>query len=308
MTADMTRSGPTTVSTVTSAEHGGLVRVWLNDSTSPSYPNVRLLTEAAGARAAACAALAKVVEEHFVGGDVLARMGFPVAAKTLAERLPRKTRIRSGDLAEVIATEFVQECTEFVVPLKRLRHKDDREMSMRGDDIIGLHATAGEPAVLKAEVKSRAALTTTVVGEACTALDARRGRPKSETLAFLSTHLRYANRDSEAERIEDLQTNRLGAKDIAHLVFTMSGNDPAGSLEAHAATRRLINDRRLVGLRVTDHQNFIASIFDGVMAVRESMATPVVTVASATTSPADPAALRGAAVLPHTKANIAPGT
>jgi hypothetical protein len=239
---------------------------------------------------------------------VLARMGFPAAAKTLAERLPHNTRIRSGDLAEVIATEFVQECTEFVVPLKRLRHKDDREMPMRGDDIIGLHASGGEPAVLKAEVKSRATLTTTVVGEACDALDARRGRPKPETLAFLSTQLRYVNRDAEAERIEDLQTKKLGAKDIAHLVFTMSGNNPANSLEAHAMTRRLINDRRLVGLRVMDHPAFIRSVFDGVMAARASTATPVVHVASATTSTGDPAAFPDVTVLPHADMNVAAGS
>ena len=217
-------------------------------------------------RAAACAALRVVVEDHLVGIDVLERMRFPQAAAVIRERIPQRIRIRSGDLAEIIATEYVSALTDFRVPLKRLRHKDDREMSMRGDDIIGLHATGGTPAVLKAEVKSRASLQSSVVEEACTSLAEHRGRPKPATLGFIAVHLRYANRDEEAEQIERLLNTRLGAGDIAHLVFTLSGNDPAGPLAAHAATRRLVSDRRLVGLRVADHQAFIRTIFEAVAA------------------------------------------
>lgn len=242
----------------------GFLDAWLTEVPHGAHANVKLLTERPSQRTAAVAALCAAVKDHFIGLDVLSRMRFPLAAAVVDQRLPRGIHIRSGDLGEVIATEYVLAKTEFRVPLKKLRFKDDRELAMRGDDIIGLHATRGTPAVLKAEVKSRAALPKAVVGEACASLEKNRGRPKSETLAFIALQLRATNRDDEAEQVEHLLDTRLGARDIAHVIFTMSGNDPAKPLAAHAAARRLINDRRLVGLHVNDHQSFIHTIFETV--------------------------------------------
>ncbi len=251
----------------------GFLDAWLDRAAHGVHPNVQLLTERESQRDAVCDALCGVVD-HLVGAHVLTRMKFPQAAATFDSRIPRGSRIRSGDLAKIIATEYVQAHTEFAVPLKRLRHKDDREMSMRGDDIIGLHKSGGTPTVLKAEVKSRATLAAAVVEEACTSLEHHRGRPKPQTLGFIAMHLRYTDRDAEAELIEHLQSERLGVRDIAHLVFTLSGNDPSTALSAHAGTRQLIGDRRLVGLRVADHQRFISTVFDAVRAGRIAPAAP----------------------------------
>ena len=247
------------------ADSTGYLEVWLDRAAHVAHANVQLLTERKGQRGAAMKALLASVEDHFLGADILARMKFPRAAAVLDSRLPRGKRIRSGDLAEIIATEYVATHTEFTVPIKRLRHKDDREMSMRGDDIIGLHTANGTLAVLKAEVKSRETLQPSVVAAACTALEQHRGRPKPSTLGFIATQLRYTNRDAEAEQVERILDTRLGAKDIAHLVFTLSGNDPSPALGAHAAERRLIDDRRLIGLRVLDHQAFIHTVFESAL-------------------------------------------
>lgn len=278
-----------------SAPTVSFLETWLDRTTHGRHANVQLLTERQGQRQAACTTLCTVVEDHLFGADVLTRMRFPRAARTFDERIPRGSRIRSGDLAEIIATEYVQSHTEFAVPLKRLRHKDDREMSMRGDDIIGLHRSGGSPAVLKAEVKSRALLTRNVVGEACTSLTEYRGRPKPQTLSFIAMQLRLTNRDSEAEQIERIQSTRLGSRDISHLVFTLSGNNPSQALAAHANERRLVADRRLVGLRVADHQQFIRTVFDSIRAGRlASQVTDRATIsgeAEVPTAPPDDAAV-----------------
>ncbi len=240
----------------------GFMGHWVEVVTHDAHGNVRVLTERSGTRDDAVSALCDVVKDHLVGADILSRIGYPRAAALVRETLPTVIRTQSGDLGEIIATVYIEEYTEFGVPLKRLRHKDDRDMPMRGDDVIGLHRTNGKPVVLKAEVKSREALAAAVVGEACTSLDAHRGRPKPATLAFIATQLRRTSRDTEAERIEDLMTTRIGARDITHLVFTLSGNDPAPYLTAHAENRHWIADRRFVGLRVLDHQSFIRQIFN----------------------------------------------
>lgn len=242
----------------------GLFAGWVDAAQHREHANVTLLTERDGTRVSALDAICDAVDDHLlsVGDSVLSSLGFPRAAVIAAERLPRSKRIRSGDLAEILATEYVERHTEFEVPLKRLRHKDDREMSMRGDDIIALRRDGGKPRVLKGEVKSRVALTPSVVSEACDSLGASHGRPKAQTLGFIAHQLRHTRRDADAERVEDLMQANLGARDVAHFVFTMSENAPESRLAAVARPKTKVRDRRLVGLRVLGHQNFVQAVFD----------------------------------------------
>lgn len=89
---------------------------------------------------------------------VLQRLGKEAAAKYLRQKLPTTPSLRSGDLGEIYATEYIVERTEFSAPVKRLRWRDHREMAMRGDDVIGLRRPAeGQPInFLKVEAKSEA--------------------------------------------------------------------------------------------------------------------------------------------------------
>ena len=135
------------------------------------------------------AAIHETVRDHFYGAEFLARMDYQKAAEAVQEALPAAKRIRSGDLAEMFATEYVSNRTEFRIPLKRLRYKDDRELALRGTDIIGLRDADGRHAVLKGEVKSRADLQAGPITEACDSLAANDARPKPATLAFMSRML-----------------------------------------------------------------------------------------------------------------------
>jgi hypothetical protein len=107
----------------------------------------------------------------------------------------------SGDVGEILASCWVDECTPFHVPVRRLRYKADREFPMQGDDLVALSAD-GVPRLLKGEAKSRAALDRSTVEKADKALNDRDGRPKAETLGFLSMVLRERGADDWAERIE----------------------------------------------------------------------------------------------------------
>lgn len=185
-----------------------------------------------------------------------------MASAVMRNRIPVAKRIRSGDLAEILATEYVTARTCFRVPLKRLRYKDDRDLSMRGDDVIGIADVSGAPRVIKVESKSRQSLSQSVVGEAAAALMANSGRPKPSTLAFISMMLRTEGRDIDAQIIEFLQTTDLSDNAIEHLIFTLSANDPLPSLNPHSASPRASILRHLVGMVVVDHQAFIESVFD----------------------------------------------
>ena len=70
-------------------------------------------TERVGGRAAIAGRLPDLLRSHYdemerIAEDV-ALLGYASAAALLAERLPRTTRARSGELGEIFATELVEE-------------------------------------------------------------------------------------------------------------------------------------------------------------------------------------------------------
>ena len=84
--------------------------------------------------------------------------GYKKAAHVVKNRLPTGKAIRSGDLGEILATEYVDQETNSRVPIKRLRYKDDQQMAMRGDDVIAVRPGPKRMTqVLKVEAKSRGA-------------------------------------------------------------------------------------------------------------------------------------------------------
>ena len=238
------------------------VTAWLT-ATQPrtDTPNVIHLAEADGARGRVFPLIVASVMDHLVGDDVLSRLRYAKAAQAIRNRIPTGKRIRSGTLGEIIATDYVIETGPFVVPLKRLRYQDDREMAMRGDDIIGVDTGTVPPRVLKAEVKSRVTLSASVVTQMCEALDNNDGRPKPSSLAFTSMTLRREGKDALARVIEELQEHDVDASRMTHVAFTLSANDPTELLYTMAVEANAISDRRFIGAVVADHQAFIAAIF-----------------------------------------------
>lgn len=118
----------------------------------------------------------------------LRRLGKTAAAKLIEDKLPKTKQIRSGDLGEIYATEWIDAYGGgFRAPIKRLRWRDHRDMAMRGDDVIGMKLDDRTQRLLflKTEAKSRGKLTAKVLAEARVGLDKdsglrrdrREGRP-----------------------------------------------------------------------------------------------------------------------------------
>jgi len=118
-------------------------------------------------------ALKELLAAHFVGEATIVQAGgYPKAAKIIANSLPSNKKTRSGDLGELLATEYINSETRYVVPIKKLRWKSDREMPMHGNDVIGIDPKAKPIAVLKTECKSRASFSDSVANEAAASLGA----------------------------------------------------------------------------------------------------------------------------------------
>jgi hypothetical protein len=229
--------------------------------------NVEIYDEACSKAARPLAALRAVVLDHHVGLDVIAEMGgYEKSLEVIKNRAPVSKQIRSGDLGEILAAEYVDQATEFRVPLKRLRYRDDRAVAMRGDDIIGVRLDPnGAHGILKGESKSRTKLDTSVVGQAGESLCRDKGRPKPATLAFTSTILRREKRHELAEVIERFQTGHISEEAIAHLIFVFCGNDPTKHLHEHRLSPLPRIRRMLTAVVIDDHAALIEAIYGALL-------------------------------------------
>lgn len=235
-------------------------------------------TERDGGRAAIAGDLPDLLRSHYDDMDRIAEdiraLGFAGAAALLAERLPRTTRARSGELGEILATELVEEELGFEVPVRRLRYKDGREMALRGDDFIGVRVDeAGALCLLKGEAKSRATLARPTIGEARAALSRDDGRPTATSILFVADRL--MERDDDKAVLGRTIRNEVASKTIPatridHALFTVSGNAApqalADDLEAASADRT----HTVIHLRIEDHQDFIRTSYEGALALGDA--------------------------------------
>jgi hypothetical protein len=239
---------------------------WM-ETSHPEEGEKRLviLQEREGTRQIIEAAFEDTVKDHLAGLSIIHRIkGYEKSLAFIRNKMPRPINIRSGDCGEILATEYIEQCTQYSVPIKRLRWKDDRDTAMRGDDVIGLRKANSKWNILKAESKSRASLGQAVVKQAIEGLCRHNGRPNPSSLAFISHRLREEDRDEEADVIEGLQDRTPRAGQIEHLIFTLSGNDPSKHLKLHLGDEETPR-RHLVGCVIEGHGDFINGVFDRIM-------------------------------------------
>lgn len=159
----------------------------------------------------------------------LERLGKPAAAAKLRVRLPEVVNIRSGDIGEVLTTEYINKETVFSVPIKKLRWKDHRNMAMRGDDVIGVLVDQANQTIkfLKAEAKSNQSLSRSVLNKARDELDLDQGLPAPHALEFVAERLRETGSQELADLIEKAQLfDGIGVSQVEHLLFTFTASNP----------------------------------------------------------------------------------
>lgn len=191
------------------------------------------------------------------------RWGFQEAARAFNERLPQIHRAQSGHLGEILLTEAVPELLPtFQVPIKRLRWLDGRDMALRGEDLLGVAQSGSTLRFLKAESKSRARLSSTVVEEARVALNAHDGRPSAHAMLFVADRL-YELGEEALARLFDEHAHRrdIATSQLVHLTFGFSGNDSTSffTKDLKACGRDI--EQHAIGLVIKDHADFIKAVY-----------------------------------------------
>lgn len=231
------------------------------------------MTEQAGVRATTIDDLRVVVRTHYMSPEIAAQrvadLGSPATAKVLLELVPKTKAARSGDFGEVLATEIAEQTLGFIVPVRRLRWKDGRNMALRGDDIVGIRIDARGKlvAILKGESKSYATLTNAVIEKAAEALDRDRGRPGRHAVLFIATRLRETGKVEDAALAAELEgavVASFSGTAVEQFIFALTGSDPNSMLTDHlTAVSKKKRPRHGVSVRIADHGAFIKLLFGG---------------------------------------------
>ncbi len=235
---------------------------WLESVPSTAI-GVPLYGERVNGRSAGLKELGKLLIEHFVGVEIVLKMGgFSKAANTILNSLPTTKRTQSGDLGELIATEYVDTQTSFRVPIRKLRWKSDRKMPMHGNDVIAVAQNGSSIRVLKGESKSAMKMSEATLRGAAEGLDCHDGRPNPSTLAFIAKRLYEDKRDAEGKVFEELQASgAIEAKDLQHLVFTLVGKDPSTLLAAMPKPKKTGIKRTVAAVVISDHGDFVEAVY-----------------------------------------------
>ena len=228
-----------------------------------------ICTEVTGSRAKIADDLRQVMRSHYNDlaqiADDIKYLGYPDASAVLAERLPQTSRARSGDLGEILATEYIEHALGYQIPVRRLRYKDGREMALRGDDFIGIdYNIRSGLRLLKGESKSAAKLTNDTVKKARAALNRDAGRCTPHSLLFVADRLMEGTAAQQVlGRVlkKEIARRSLPTGSIEHVLFTMTGNSPLTLLRNDLTVADHTRKQTTINLNIDDHQDFIAASY-----------------------------------------------
>ena len=222
---------------------------------------------------------ASTIPRHYISTndiiDVLKSCGKRIAAETVRTKLPETRRARSADLGEIFGTEYARQELGYIL-VNRSIWKDNKELSMRGDDITGIMMLpGGSISFLKGEAKSRERLSTSTLNEAESKLFDDGGLPSPHSLSWTASRLSEQNNTTVSRAIRRTMYGvGIRPSDVTHLLFVFCGNDPHELLKEHTKGCHSESQRLVVGLHVAQHQKFIADIFDEVYQNAHKYSTP----------------------------------
>lgn len=214
--------------------------------------------------------LNNILKGHYISSSILARQvrdhGEEKTAEIIKYLLPLEPKARSGDFGEIVAAEIAECHLGFTVPVRKLQYKDDRNMSLRGDDIIAImHDDQSRLVFLKGESKCHETLSKSVVSDAFSALEKNDGRPNRHSVLFIANLLRRESNDNLATEMEDAVLSGFTNNPVKHMLFVLTGSNP--ELLLVELLNNIVTSKQTcyaVGVRICNHRDFINSVYGDV--------------------------------------------
>jgi hypothetical protein len=135
-------------------------------------------------------------------------------------------------------------------------------MALRGDDLIAIKNDGKRLQILKGEIKSRRNLTATTVRNALAQLRKNSNRPSAHTVNYIVDRLQDLGEDQTAELLDAYLDSGISSKDLHHLMFTLSANDPTSLFDTQLGMYRGPVWTAAVGLIIEDHPEFIKESYE----------------------------------------------
>ena len=255
----------------------GLYGQWCHSKKTVDGNKVlRRLTERKSGRSAVLRRLSDCARDHYISNKEIAEyidaLGFPKAAESVRELLPKTAIGRSSDLGEILAVEFVEENLDFDVPIRKLRYKDHREMPMRGDDLIAVaHDENKQLKILKGEAKSAQKLSSATVAKARKRLEENYGRPSAHSLTFVARVLMKSadsvRHDLGKDILRETVDKAVPKSRLAHFLFTLCGNRMKAVVREDFIAADGRRPQHSVNLQVENHKKFIGAVYKEVSSI-----------------------------------------
>lgn len=248
------------------------LKKWFRHSTVPAGTDrVSYLVENTEVDAALWPEATAQLRDHYVTPERLAHLcetlGNTAASRALRARMPTSKTARSGELGEILATEYLNDQPGPHVMVKRLRWKDGRNAALRGDDIFACALeTSDSLRIIKGECKSAQSLSQATLDAAVEKLRENDGRPSEHTASFIADRLSETN-EPLADAIERYLFGEGVVATLEHLLAVFTQHRPA-TLFPRMIGRAGIPGipRHLLALVVRDHPGTIRKIYELAMA------------------------------------------
>lgn len=173
----------------------------------------------------------------------------------LRVKMPSTERGRSGNFAEIVATETLRKVvTDFEFPINRLCWADC-PLPMRGDDILGFDFRSPNWRVLKGESKGGKNVTAATIKVARTKLDEYGGKASPHSLSCCAERLREQGRGDDALLVETEQiTKGMSPNRVEHALFITSGSiSSAAELKTDCGLHNAGTRRRAYLIHLPDY-------------------------------------------------------
>ena len=207
-----------------------------------------------------------VLEHHSHRERVAARLtalGHDRTAAWIRQQLPRDDRTRKGNFGEVVSSEHLCQRYGYVMPVFKLRYRDNPELPMRGEDVVAFKMTSSQiDAVVIGEAKTVRRFATQTVLDAHERLRTAYN-PRPMTLSMLAEILYGMEQMALAEQV-DIVSDRLaeGSFPREYWIFLINEVQPPAPFACLDTLPAVVSPLHCVSLPLADFNAFINSVFD----------------------------------------------